>query len=262
MKKKTIFFRNDDVRHTIENELREFVAIFTSEEVPVTLAVEPANVTPEVVGWLNHLQTKHPNLIELIQHGYDHNKNGKYAKASEFGRDRGYEDQLVDLKKGKDLMDGYFKNWFPAMAFPYGSYNTHSLKGLDVLKFKVFCSWVDFSLKHKVKNSLGRMLSKDIIFKKKVNHHYRIRKNYQFLELSVSVNVIKKYINLNEATHFSLDELVEQVETNFKDTNVVGILFHHRYHTGQFEMIRQLVKKLKQKGYEFSTMENLYMNYN
>ena len=43
----------------------------------------------------------------------------------------------MDIKKGKDLMDDYFGNlWFPAMTFPYGSYNTPALQALNELDFK------------------------------------------------------------------------------------------------------------------------------
>lgn len=260
--KKVIFFRNDDVRHLIENELRVFVDIFLTAGVPISLAVEPANVTREVVDWLNGLKEKHPDIIEIIQHGYDHNNRGLYAKGSEFGKDRNYENQLADLQKGKELMDKYFKNkWFSAMAFPYGSYNSEALKALDTLNYKVLTTGIDFSFKHRVKNRLGKITSKDFILNKKVTYHDQIRKNYNFLEIDTSVNIIKKYISTDEATHFSLSEIMDQVEDSFKYTNAVGILFHHRYHTNQFEMIAQFVKTLKGQGYQFSTFEKMYFDF-
>lgn len=260
--KKTIFFRNDDVRESIEADLLKLVEIFVAANLPISLAVEPANVTKEVVDWLINLKKNNPNIIELIQHGYDHNKRMLYPKGKEFGGVRGFEDQYADLKKGKEMMDTYFGNqWFPVMAFPYGSYNTPALQALDKLKFKGLTTGVDFSFKHQLKNLYGKLTSKDFVFSKKVAYHNQIRKNYQFLELDASVNIIKKYITINTCTHFTLTEILSQIENDFKHTDVVGILFHHRYHTHEFLMIEQLLQKLKEKEYQFSTFEKLHANF-
>ena len=258
--KKTIFFRNDDVRECIDLELEKLVEIFVVANVPLSLAVEPANVTKEVVDWLIDQKKKHRDVIEIIQHGYDHNKNMVYPKSTEFGGARGYDDQFADLKKGKEVMDNYFGNlWFPAMAFPYGSYNTPALQALEKLKFKVVTVGVDFSFKHRIKNMLGKIAGKDILFSKKVAYHNQIRKKYHFFELDTSVNIIKKYITIDTGTHFTLNEIMDKVENDFKYSNVIGILFHHRFHTNELLMIEQLVQKLKEKGYQFTTFEKMQL---
>jgi peptidoglycan/xylan/chitin deacetylase (PgdA/CDA1 family) len=260
--KKTIFFRNDDVRESIEDELLKLVDLFVAKNVPISLAVEPANVTKEVVDWLLYQKSKHPDIIELIQHGYDHNKRLLYPKGKEFGGERGFEDQFSDLKKGKEMMDTYFGNlWFPVMAFPYGSYNTPALQALDKLNYKGLTTGVDFSFKHRIKNLVGKITAKDFVYNKKVAYHNQIRKRYHFLELDASVNIIKKYLTIDTGTHFTLNEIMNMVENDFKHTDVIGILFHHRYHTHEFLMIEQLVQKLKEKGYQFSTFEKLHANF-
>jgi hypothetical protein len=262
MEQKVIFFRNDDVRNIIEDELQEFVSIFTELGLPLTLAVEPANLTRKVVKWLIDLQDQFPEIIEIIQHGYDHNVRGLFPKSVEFGGNRSYECQLHDISKGKKLMDEYFPDrWFSAMAFPYDSYNASSLRALETLNYKIMGAMVHYTLKHKVKDYIGNVISRDFILRKKVSYHHRVRKRYNFIELSPAVNIIKKYITEDEAIHYSLDEILEQIEYCFKYTNVVGILFHHRFHTQEFEMIREMINRLMQKGYQFSSLENLHADF-
>lgn len=259
---KTIFFRNDDVRDIVDEELIKLVEIFIAAKVPISLAIEPANITQEVVDWLKRKKNNQSDIIELIQHGYDHNKRLIYSKGKEFGGERGFEDQYEDLKKGKEMMDNYFGNlWFPVMAFPYGSYNTPALQALDKLKFKVLSTGVDFSLKHRVKNFVGNTFAKDFILDKKVCYHNEIRKKYKFSEFDTSVNIIKKQISIDKGIHFTLNEIMKMIESDFKHSDVVGILFHHRFHTNEFIMIEQLVQKLKEKGYQFSTFEKLHSNF-
>ncbi len=262
MKQKTVFFRNDDVRECLDQELITLVDIFSKANVPISLAVEPANVTQEVVNWLLEKKKTYPDLIELIQHGYDHNKNLKYPKGSEFGKTRTFEDQYADIQKGKQLMNKYFKDeWFPAMAFPYGCYNAAALTALDKSAFLLMTSSVTFTLPHQVKNSIGRITQKDFILGKKVSYHNHIRKPYSFVEYNTSVNIIKKYITEETADHFSLEDVIEQVKYASKKTSFIGVLFHHRFHTAQLTDIAKLLEWLKQNNYAFSTLGNLYANF-
>lgn len=263
MNKKLMFFRDDDVREFIEPELIKLVEIFTEAQVPISLAIEPANVTEEVVNWLLEKKKAYPDLIELIQHGYDHNKNSLYPEGTEFGMDRTFDDQYADIEKGKFLMTHYFKDkWFPAMAFPYGSYNTAALQALDKLQFSVVSTGVTFSFPHQLKDLLGRILKKDSILGKKVSHHNRIRKPYKLVELNCSINIIKKYISEYEAEHFSFEEMVQNIQDVSKYSSVIGILFHHRFHTQQFETIDKLLHWIKKNDvYELCSMKKIYTGF-
>ena len=264
MHKKTIFFRNDDIRESIEPELIKLIDIFTTAGIPISLAVEPANVTPEVVNWMLDKKRQHPDIIELIQHGYNHNKHSVYPKGTEFGTYRTFNDQYQDIQKGKQLMDLYFKDdWFPAMAFPYGSYNSPALQALDKAQFNVLSTGVTFSFPHQFKDLIGRLLRKDLIKGKKISHHNRIRKPYKFVELDCSVNIIETYLSETKANHFTLEKIIGNIKKASFYSSVIGILFHHRFHTEEFEMIEKLIAWIKESGeYEFSTMEQLYRNFN
>ena len=74
-KETIIFFRNDDVRDVLDDSLIGLTELCLKHQVPIAHAVEPANVTPEVVDWLMATKKKHKRLIEIIQHGYDHSLN-------------------------------------------------------------------------------------------------------------------------------------------------------------------------------------------
>lgn len=255
--KKTIFFRNDDVRNSLDNSLIELTGLFISNKVPVAHAVEPANVSQEVVKWLLKEKTDHPDLIEIIQHGFDHNIGNQNIKM-EFGGVRGFEDQLIDIKKGVGLMNTYFGNlWTPVFTFPYGTYNRDSLKAISVCDYKVLSSKIKFSGKARLKNFAGRALNIDNFGGKHINYHPGLRKNYGFREISVSANLIKSYTAYDTAIHYSLEEIIDQILLAGKYTDIIGILLHHRFHSNEMLLIEELIKFLRQSGFSFSTFNEL-----
>lgn len=254
---KTIFFRNDDVRDSLDNSLIELTRLFISNKVPVAHAVEPANVSLEVVKWLLQKKTDHPDFIEIIQHGFNHNIENQPIKM-EFGGKRGYEDQLIDVKKGAELMNIYFGNlWSPVFTFPYGTYNRNSLKAISDCDFKVLSSKIKFSGKARLKNFAGRTLGIDNFFGKHINYHPGLRKNYGFREISVSANLIKSYTAYDTAIHYNLEEIIDQILLAGKYTDIIGILLHHRFHSNEMPLIEELIKFLRQNGFSFSTFNEL-----
>lgn len=258
--KAVIFFRNDDVRNKLDNELIRLTELCIKHKVPISHAVEPANVTREVIDWLISIKKLHPALVEIIQHGYNHNLQNPSMKM-EFGGNRDYDDQFADLKKGKDLMDSYFGNlWSHVFSFPYGTYNQHTLKAVDQLGYKAISSKIQFMLKIRLKNFTGKLLGKDTLLGKKINYHPDKRNGYNFREISVSANLIKKYTGPSEADHYTLDEISEQISLAQKHSGIIGVLFHHRFHTRHFELIENLILKLKNQGFGFSTINDIALN--
>jgi peptidoglycan/xylan/chitin deacetylase (PgdA/CDA1 family) len=256
---KYIFLRNDDVRDSLDDGLIALTTICLKHDVPISHAVEPANVSEEVASWLISMKSSSPDMIEIIQHGFDHNKNNPNQKF-EFGGRRTYSDQLESIREGKRLMNFYFgKSWFPIFTFPYGAFNTGTLNALKIENYKGISSKIDFSTKSQLKNFLGKSLNKDFILGKKINYHPKIRKKYGFQELSVSANLIKSYIDKTTATHYTLEEVEKQISDASKHTSVIGVLFHHRFHSDQISTVERLIMNLKSKGYTFSTLERLYM---
>lgn len=256
-KKPTLFFRNDDIRGNPDQLLSDFTSLFVAAKVPVAHAVEPANITPETASWLNGERQRSPHLVELIQHGYDHNLSHPEQKM-EFGGHRGFDDQYKDILSGKEIMNTFFgTGWTPVFSFPYGSFNKAALEAVDRAGYQAISSKIRFSKKSLMKNFIGKSLGKDMIFGKKVNYHPGIRNGYQFREISVSANLIRRYTGYDTAEHYTLNEIIGQINEASKYTNLIGVLFHHRFHQNQLPMIEQLLAWVHSEGYPVKTFKSI-----
>lgn len=255
--KKIIFFRNDDVRHELDQSLIDLTMLCIEHNVPISHAVEPANVTPEVSEWLIDMKKQYPNLIEIIQHGYNHNLANPDQKM-EFGGNRGYQEQYEDIKKGQEIMNRLFGNlWEPIFTFPYGTFNTQTLKVIDDLGYKAISSKIKFTCKGRLKNSVGRLLQKDVLLGKKINYHPDVRPGYKFREISVSANLIKAYTGESTAEHYTHPEIIEQIKRSNRHTNIIGMLFHHRFHGDYLKLTADLIGTLKDEGFSFRTISEI-----
>lgn len=259
----TVFLRNDDVRATLDESLIQITNLLIKYNIPISHAVEPANVSSKVVDWLLERKLSNPNLIEIIQHGYNHQINyqkvvGGKLRKGEFGGSRSYMDELETLSKGKELMNNYFSDyWTPIISFPFGAYNSNTIQAANDLMFIGLSSSVSYSKKSAMKDRLGRALGRDILISKRVSYHNLIRKNTSLFELNVSVNLIQKYLNELEAKHFSVEQLVEKFNRSLLNSNVVGILLHHRYHSNFISDLERFLVYLKNKNYNFLTMQGI-----
>lgn len=253
---KYIFLRNDDVRDSLDKELVQMTNLCIKYDVPISHAVEPANITQEVIDWLLEVKKQYPQLVEIIQHGYDHNRKHPELKM-EFGGNRTYADQLSSIYKGKELMDTFFGDqWDPVFTFPYGTYNKDTLRAIDKLGYRAISSKINFSPRNLIKNKLGKLLNRDFLFDKKISYHSQNRNHFGFKELSVSANLIHKYLDSNHAVHYSKTDILEQIRQSGQFTKNIGILFHHRFHCDQINMIEELIVHLKE-SHTFSTIMNL-----
>lgn len=256
---KYIFIRNDDVRHIVEPELELLFQMAENKKVPVTMAVEPENVKPSVVAYLLKKKSENPDLVELIQHGLNHNVHGQFPEGIEFGGTRDYQSQFEDLKRGHSLMTDYFGDkWTEILSFPYGSYNFYTLQALEDLKIKAITTSVSYSLKSFAKDLIGQLLNQQLIFGKKVSYHGKIRKPFSFWDLGVSVNFINKYLSYDTASHFDLEILYKKVKDASRHSDFVGILTHHRFHKAKdLQILDELIDRLKFDGFTFVTMASI-----
>lgn len=254
---KVIFIRNDDVRDKLDESLVRLTGICLKHGVPISHAVEPGNVTVEVANWLILQKKQNPALIEIIQHGYNHNLDNPGLKM-EFGGSRTYEDQLTDIREGKRIMNELFGSyWTPVFTFPYGTYNQATLRAVDDAGYPAISSRMQFSAKVRLKNSIGKFLGKDLLLGKKINYHPDQRKGYNFREISVSANLIRKYTGFDQAEHYSAEEILQQIKLASEYTNIIGLLLHHRFHGNHLEMVDQIIPELKAAGYRFSSLNGI-----
>lgn len=265
---KYIFFRNDDLRESLDKELIEITNLCITNNIPISHTVEPANASKQVIDWLLKIKTQHPQLIEIVQHGYAHKLNyenviGGKLKKGEFGGDRSYDDQFEEIKKGKELLDEYFgDNWFPLFTFPYGARNDAALKAVSDAGFKVVNGSMGVSLQHKLLYAIGRALNIEMLFGRKISYNLRHRKNLNLFQIDTSISVIKKYLDESvEASFYSLDELKSKTLTYLKNAPSVGIVLHHRYHNkvSKIKLLEDYISWLKSlNNVEFVTQEFLY----
>lgn len=265
---KYVFFRNDDVRGTLDDSLVKITDVFIKNNVPICHAVEPANVSPEVIQWLLDIKSANPNLIEIVQHGYSHSLNyqkmvGSRIKKGEFGGNRSYLEQYEELKKGMKMMNDYFDNrWFPLLTFPYGARNQETIDACKDLAYLVVNGSMSPSLKHILFSWIGRKMNLEYLLGRKVswnlNYRFPDRKLFQ---IDLTVSFIKKYFDeLQSAEFSSLDELIIEFSNAWKFPNI-GFLLHHRYHNeaSKIDLVEDVIKYLKKNNQvQFVTQEQIY----
>ncbi|MFC0876126.1 hypothetical protein ACE01N_06010 [Saccharicrinis sp. FJH2] len=270
MKKTTYFFRNDDVRGSLDESLINLTNVFIKHGIPICHAVEPANVSDEVVTWLLEQKKQNPGIIEIVQHGYDHKLNfegivyGKLRKG-EFGGERTFEDQLKDIEAGRKIMDDKFGDrWFKAFTFPFGARNKASIKAIDNLNYQVVNGGVSNKFKNKAFYIIGHLLRKEIIAGHKVSYHLKKKPGTRLFQIDIALSVIKKYINdKTDCIFYSFEELKSKTIA-LQGIDTRGILFHHRYHKSKetIDLIDEYLTWLKTDSNNiFMSQEEIFQKY-
>ncbi len=255
-----VFFRNDDV-NVLDDIFIRFVECFIAHRVPLVLAVEPANMTPEMACYLSEEQTSYPGLIEVIQHGWSHAAHD----LGEFGGSRGYPDQMEDISRGLNVMRTSFgEAFFPAFSFPFGQYNEHTIQILNELGYRVLSSKFNSSISAQFFYWFGRLARRKSMFDHRISYHLGCYPGNGLDEISVSLSPIKKYLGPHGSTECvfeSLETLKSQYLASGKRTPVVGIVLHHRYHAGpdRMSLLVQFVEWLAAlDGVRFMTLQDIY----
>jgi len=260
-----LFFRNDDVRATLDKSLIAITDIFIKHNIPIVHAVEPANVTPEVVQWLVEIKRKYPDLIEIMQHGYDHTvKNNQ--RIGEFGGQRGYQEQYNEIKAGKDLMNKYFGGtWFQSFNFPFGPYNESAMQAVADVGFLMVNGSSGIDWKRRLFYKTAHILGKEMFLGYRVPYNLKIRPKTKLFQVDMSVGFIDKYYD-EEASCKMLTLLQMQKETNrFMKQKTIGVLLHHRYHNTieRIKLVEDYILWTKTlPNIEYCTLSSIYRHFN
>ena len=261
--KTIVTFRNDDVRDKLDQSLIDLTNVFIEYKIPITLAVEPANVTKEVADWVLDMKNKHPEIIEIMQHGFDHSKKNKIEKG-EFGGQRGFEEQYKEVCRGKELMNENFgDNWFSAINFPYGVYNPSAMQAVDKCGYKVVNSHFNSHWTRRAFYKLGHILGKGFMFNKHISWHLDKYPGTDLFEIDINVSFIKKYVDEDTTCEFfTLEELKEKTKT-YLGNPTAGILFHHRYHNtpDKIKLVKDYLDWIKTQNVEFMTSEDIFKKF-
>lgn len=253
-----IFLRDDDV-NILEPTLLEYWDIILESGACTDMTVEPANVVQETVDWLNNLKSTYPEQLSIITHGYDH--IDRIPGMGEFGG-RTYEDQIKDIKAGREIMDKQFgENFFPAFTCPRGGHNEATIRCMDETGYQVFSSYHNVYLKNKILYTVGRLLNKTFLMGKRVSHHMGSIPGTSMSDISMSMSLIKTYYNDDDCEFPTLDYLKERLDLiRGTGQDVIGVTVHHRFHkkSEDMQLIRDAIEMFKQEGCEFTTIETLY----
>ena len=257
------YVRNDDV-NILDPELVAVSRRCTDLGVPITHAVEPANVTAEAVAWLLEEKKRDPRLIEIMQHGFDHVKRDR----GEFGGKRPYDDQYADLARGKQIMlDRFGDAFLPILNFPFGPYNQHSMKAVDALGFRVVGSHYNCRLSRRLMYVVGHLLRRGQILDRHVSYHLDFYPGTGLFSIDMAVSFIDAYMGeygSRDCTFHSAESIARKAEAFQSFTPVIGILLHHRFHTTEssLDLITDVLQRLGNiPGAEFLNMTEIYNRY-
>ena len=257
------YFRNDDV-NVLEDELVSVAARCMDEGVPLTHAVEPANVTNEAVTWLLEEKARRPRLVEIMQHGYDHVKRDR----GEFGGRRPYEDQYRDLERGKKIMHDHFGNAFlPCLNYPFGPYNRHSMRAADKLGFRVVSSHYNCRPSRRLMYRVGHLLRRGQILDRHISYHLGRYPGTGLFSIDMAVSLIESYIGeygSRRCVFHDLDWVRCRIDAFQRHTPVIGVLLHHRFHGDEasLDLISETIRHLKSlPDSEFLNMGEIYQRF-
>jgi peptidoglycan/xylan/chitin deacetylase (PgdA/CDA1 family) len=131
---KTIFFRDDDIQDS-DTHLKKFIGLFLWYRIPVHLAVIPGYLTERCGAFLRQCLKKHPELIEIGQHGYKHVNYAQDRMCKyEFGIKRNYSVQKKDIVKGKGVLNKITKDNL-IFTPPWHGFDKNTLKIISELGF-------------------------------------------------------------------------------------------------------------------------------
>lgn len=257
MQKTQVFFRNDDVNRP-EPGLRETTELLLKHGIPVSHAVEPANLQEDTRRWLTDLAG---SGVEIVQHGFAHAKHDR----GEFGGDRSAEDQFQDLECGLRIMEDAFGDlFFPAMSFPFGSYNEFTIPLLDRLGYRVVSCHRRHQFSRQVFYGLGRLLRRGRWLDRHVSHHLKHYPGTRVLEVSVTLSPIRTYLpdqGDTACTFHSQGDLQRMFLQCRRQSPVVGIVLHHRFHAepGRLQRLEEFLLWLEQQpDLEFADLNRIH----
>lgn len=100
--------------------------------LPISCQVVPNWITSGVSSYLNTLIKNYPDMIEIVQHGFQHKSYAAVgAKNFEFGFHRNYEEQQLDIQEGKRLLQQHFPvGLTPSFTPPWDVLNQDAIKAL------------------------------------------------------------------------------------------------------------------------------------
>jgi hypothetical protein len=112
-----VFFRADDIA-VPGRQFQRLMEIFTRNEVPLSLAVVPAWLTPPRWQALSGMGASRPDLWCWHQHGWRHRNHEPLGKKQEFGPFRSADALRTDLDRGRRRLNAIMGAAFSPLFTP------------------------------------------------------------------------------------------------------------------------------------------------
>lgn len=255
-----LFLRNDDVRGCLDAALLYLTERVVEHDLVVSHAVEPRNVSGEVVDWLLRMQEEHPAQVEIIQHGFDHQLKTAPPVRGEFGGGRPYAEQLDEIRRGAERMNQFFGDqWSRIFSFPFGLYDLNTLKALEQCGFKVISTGIRLTRKRKAFNAAGRFLRQKTLLGRNVAYFNETIPGFKLREIPVVLNNTKKQTGPDIAVQYTTDELKAEWDALPNWLKVRGVLCHHRFNSkADIDELIIFLSRLKDSGVKLSRIGDIH----
>ncbi|MFZ4629105.1 MAG: polysaccharide deacetylase family protein [Blastocatellia bacterium] len=133
-----LFFRDDDVAED-ERSLCRLLDLFAEHQTALNLEIIPGQLTAAGSRRLRDRREQDPSLLDLHQHGWKHQNHEPTGRKCEFGPARSFEEQLKDLRAGRDrLLDQFGSAFVPVFTPPWNRYSDATITALVELGFHAF----------------------------------------------------------------------------------------------------------------------------
>jgi hypothetical protein len=246
------FFRIDDVGNwDIDRKiLPSLIDSLAKNGIPACLQVIPRQLSGESVDYLNHLHRNFPGMSEIGQHGYTHD-------LQEFTWGRTYNQQLIALRNGRDVL--WRATGSPPEIFtpPEHIYTPETIRALDSLGYKIFSRQVKPSWDARIFYGIGHRLQRLFLFGKKVSYHGRAIPKTHLEEISIAIELTRnRRVKTVEEVKREVDQCIKM------KIFPVGFLIHHEciQETGERRKADIVIEYIGRSGLAFSTMAGLQIN--
>ncbi len=257
-----VFFRDDDVGE-LTDPLRFHVDLLLEHGIACHYQVVPCYLDAEAAGWLRRVKAEHADLVHLDQHGLRHEQTlGGELVYSEFAGGRDFDDQLTDIREGRDRLADALGDAFSAQVFtpPCHKYDARTLRALGELGFDTLSAGIRTDLPSRLYYAIGRGLGRVDFLGRRVSYHCQRTPQPELAEVSCTIDVHQDTDARGERLDKALDRLWAEFEAARARLDCVGVMTHHQVcDTPELQAtLRRFVEKLHaEPGVRFAALRDL-----
>jgi hypothetical protein len=230
MRQTLVFFRDDDVGE-MSDALRGVMQTLVEASIPCNYQVVPEYLDAAAAVQLRALQTAHPDLIFLNQHGFRHAQElAGQRVASEFAGGRPYDSQFRDIQQGREMLIEALGDSFAGDVFtpPCHKYDGETVRAIGDLGFTTLSAGVHADWKARAYYGLGRALGRIELLGRRVSYHLAMTPDPRVSEVSVSIDVHEAQDAAGSRVDKTAEDLWRELSFLRARLPAVGVMLHHQ----------------------------------